>query len=91
MGVGESHATLGQSVEIGRVDFGFGVVAGDVAIAHVIGKNQNDVRFRRCLNITSLGRRLLSNWFPIRRIGHDILVKLQQFRFETIGNFQPLL
>ena len=43
MSIGEAHATLGQPVEIWRVDFGFGVVAGYVAIAHVISKNQNDV------------------------------------------------
>jgi hypothetical protein len=43
MSIGESHATLGQPVKIWRMDFGFGVVAGDVAIAHVISKNQNDI------------------------------------------------
>ena len=43
MSIGESHATLGEPVEIWRVDFGFGVVAGYVAIAHVISKNQNDI------------------------------------------------
>ena len=43
MSIGELHATLGKPVEIWRVDFGFGVVAGYVAIAHVISKNQHHV------------------------------------------------
>ena len=43
MGIGEAHATLGQLIQIWCMDFGFGVVAGDVAISHVIGKNQNDI------------------------------------------------
>ena len=43
MRIRETHATLRESVNIWRMDFGFGVVAGDVAIAHVISKNQNDV------------------------------------------------
>ena len=43
MRIRETHATLGESVKIWRVDFGFGVIARDVAIAHVVSKNQNDI------------------------------------------------
>ena len=38
MSIGESHAPLCEPVEIWRVDSGFGVVAGYVAIAHVINE-----------------------------------------------------
>jgi len=45
--VGEADAFAGESVEIGRRDFGFGVKAADVAVAEVVGEDVDDVGVRR--------------------------------------------
>ena len=43
MGVGESHALGGEGVEVGGGDAGVGVVGVNVAVAHVVGHDEDDV------------------------------------------------
>ena len=45
MSIGEPHPFPGQSVDMGRRDFRFRVVATGIAIAHVIREQDEDVRF----------------------------------------------
>ncbi len=44
MGVGEASAFLGEAIDVGGADFG-GTVAGEVAVAEVIGVDEDDVGF----------------------------------------------
>ena len=43
MRVGEGHASLGEFVEVGRLDFAIGVQRLDVAVAHVVREDENDI------------------------------------------------
>ena len=43
MGVGEDHAFARQAVEVRRADFGFRVEAAQVAVAEVVGEDEDDV------------------------------------------------
>ncbi len=47
MGVGEPHAFAGKSIDVGRFDLGLGVVAAQVAVAEVVGEDEEDVGFGR--------------------------------------------
>jgi hypothetical protein len=43
MGVSEARAGLGEPIEVGRRDFGLGVIAAYVAVAQVIDEDDDDV------------------------------------------------
>ena len=45
MGVGKLHSVGGQLVDVRRGDFGIGIKASRIAIAHVVGENDDDVGF----------------------------------------------
>ena len=51
MGVGESPSLLGQAGEVRCLDFRLGIVRLQIAVAHVVGHHENDVRV-----IVALGR-----------------------------------
>ena len=42
MGIGEAESFAGEAVDVRRADFG-GAVAADVAVAQIVGVNQDDV------------------------------------------------
>ncbi|MHB1038193.1 MAG: hypothetical protein ACYC35_24035 [Pirellulales bacterium] len=54
MGVDEPHAVAGEAVEVWGWDLGLGVVAAQVAVAQVVGKNDDDVGAKRLIG--RLGR-----------------------------------
>ena len=45
VGVGKFKTFLGELVDVGSGDLGIGIEASRVSIAHVIGKDDNDVGF----------------------------------------------
>jgi hypothetical protein len=53
VGVGKPYALHGHLIETGCLVGGFGVVAGQIAVAEVIGVNDNDVGQSVCLNMPS--------------------------------------
>ena len=47
MRIGKRHALFRQSVEVRRGNLGFRVQRLHIAVAHIIGQNENDVGRRR--------------------------------------------
>ena len=45
MRVGKFHSVGCELIDVGRGDFGFGIVASGISVAHVIGENDDDVGF----------------------------------------------
>ena len=43
MSIGEADAFAGETIEVGRGNFGLGVVAAEIAIAEIVGEDVNDV------------------------------------------------
>ncbi len=51
MTVGKDHALLRDAVEVWRGDFALGVEAADVAVAEVVGEDEDDVGFLRISSV----------------------------------------
>ena len=49
MGIGEPHPLARETIEVGRGDFGPIVVAAHVAVAKVIGEDEDDVGLSDCV------------------------------------------
>ena len=45
MRIGETHPSFGQSIYMSSLNFGGGVVGGDIAITKVIGQYVDDIGF----------------------------------------------
>lgn len=55
--VGEPHAFSRQAVDVRRGNLGLRVVAGDIAVAEIVGKDKNDVWRTRLLWAIGAGQR----------------------------------
>ena len=47
MRIGELHPRRGHGIDVRRLDFALGIQALDIAVAEVIGEDEDDVRLRR--------------------------------------------